>query len=319
MADVAPISPAEAVAVSPVKDSNSSISLNEKHEGYSGLISKDEFLSPDFRCDNLNKIVREGILLGGGGAAILLQVANPGVAAGVNEHSNFAYRVTDRLRTTMTYVYCMAYGTPQEKKAITDQINKVHDSVSGTLNEGRNKGQAYDANDPTLQLWVAATLYATGTQMYERVFGKIDDDELREQIYREYSIVAVSLRVPPEMWPRTRKDFWTYWDHEIATLEITQHAKDVAKDVLTLSKAPWYLRILLPSVRLCTAEWLPERIRAEYGVKKHPKTYKLFEAVVKATYPALPLRLRSYPVKFYMNDMRKKLKANRIVIGKEAN
>jgi uncharacterized protein (DUF2236 family) len=321
MAEVAaPVAPVEApAATTPIKDSSSSISLNEKHDGYVGLLSKEEFLSPGFRADSMSKVIQEGIILGAGGAAILLQVANPGVGAGVNEHSNFAYRVTDRLRTTMTFVYCMAYGTPEEKKTITDMIKKVHDNVSGTLNEGQSKGQGYDANDPGLQLWVAATLYATAIQMYERVFGKIKDEVEMDKIYREYSILAISLQVPPEMWPPSRKDFWIYWDHQIATLEVTQHAKDVAKDLLTLKQAPWYLRMYVPSVRLCTAEWLPERIRAEYEIKKHPKTYKFLEAVVRATYPALPTKLRTYPVKFYMKDMRKKLAAKKIVIGKEAN
>lgn len=320
VAPVAPVAPAttEVHAASSAKDSSSSSSLNEKHGEYKGLLSKEEFLSPDFRPEAMGKIIREGLILGAGGVAILLQVANPGVGAGVNEHSNFAYRVTDRLRTTMTFVYCMAYGTPEEKKTITDMIKKVHDNVNGTLNEGQSKGQGYSANDPGLQLWVAATLYATATQMYERVFGKIESVAEHDAIYREYSILAISLQVPPEMWPPTRAAFWAYWDHEIATIEVTQHAKDVAKDLLTLEQAPWYLRMFVPSVRLCTAEWLPERIRAEYGIKKRPRTYKALEAFVRATYPALPLKLRTYPVKFYMRDMRTKLKAKAIVIGKEA-
>lgn len=65
--------------------------------------SKDEFLDPSFDPKLLKEIVKESIILAGGAAAILLQVAAPGVGAGVNEHSNFAYRVQDRLRTTMTF------------------------------------------------------------------------------------------------------------------------------------------------------------------------------------------------------------------------
>ncbi|KAI1869706.1 uncharacterized protein JN550_005687 [Neoarthrinium moseri] len=298
-------------------DSPSSISMNEKSDTYAAF-SKEDFLSPDFRSDHINIIVREGIILGAGAQAILLQVANAGVGAGVNEHSNFAYRVQDRLRTTMTFVYCMSFGTPQEKKTIVDMITAVHKNVTGTLNEGRDKGKTYSALDPKLQLWVAATLYATGLPIYERVFGKITNEDLHEKIYREYSILACALQVPPEMWPRTRKDFWAYWDHEIATIEVTQHARDIAKDLLYLRQAPWHIRMLTPAVRLCTAEWLPERIRAEYGVKRHPRRYRMLERLVRATYPALPLSVRSYPVKLYMNDMRERLANKRAVIGKDA-
>lgn len=112
----------------------------------------------------MQKIVAEGILLAGGGVAILLQVANPGVGAGVNNHSNFAYRPIDRLRTTMSYVYTMAFGTPAEKRTIIGMVHRAHAPV-----EGKSEGVEYNANDPELQLWVAATLYAAGVDIYEKV------------------------------------------------------------------------------------------------------------------------------------------------------
>jgi hypothetical protein len=82
-----------------------------------------------------------GILLGADAAAILLQIAEPGVGTGVNEHSNFAHRVVDRLRTTMTFVYCISYGTPEEGKTIVDMATSVYSRVSGTLDKGRDKGK----------------------------------------------------------------------------------------------------------------------------------------------------------------------------------
>lgn len=290
-----------------------SVSSNEKAvAGY----SKEDFLAADFNPRHLNLIVQEGIILGAGAAAILLQVAEAGVGHGVNQHSNFAYRVQDRLRTTMTFVYCMSYGTPEEKKTITDMITKVHTSVNGTLEEGRDKGKAYSALDPELQMWVAATLYATGVQTYEKVYGEIGDEVLQEKIYREYSVLACSLQVPPEMWPPSRQAFWEYWDHKIATIEVTQHAKEVAADLLYLRKAPFHLRMFMPGVRVATAELLPERLRQEFGVTAHPHTYKFLEFLVKATYRPLPLKVRSYPARMYMKDMRKRLKKRRKVFEK---
>jgi hypothetical protein len=82
------------------------------------------------------------ILLGAGTAATLLQIAEPGVGAGVNKHSNFTYQVQGRLSMTMTFVYSMAYGTPAEKKTIVDLVTNFHLGVSGTLDEGRDKGKS---------------------------------------------------------------------------------------------------------------------------------------------------------------------------------
>jgi uncharacterized protein (DUF2236 family) len=260
-----------------------------------------ECLAPGFDPKNIQKIVREGILLATGGVAILLQVANPGVGQGVNENSNFAYRPSDRLRTTMTYVYCMAFGTPHEKATVIEMVHRAHVPV---------KGPSYTADDPDLQLWVAATLYAAGVDIYEKVFGKLDN-ATSEAVYKEYSVMATSLRVPPEMWPDNRAAFWEYWDNKIETLEITPHAKKVAYDLLYNKEGPLWLRLGLPFIRLGTAEWLPPRMRQEYGLKTNKfrrGIYKMGMGYARGVYPHLPVFIREYPLRYYMKDMRKRMR-----------
>ena len=250
---------------------------------------------------HIQRIVREGIILGGGATAILLQVAMPGVGKGVDNHSNFAYRPMDRLRTTMTYVYCMAFGSPKEKEAVIAMVHRAHSSVKGT---------DYSADDAQLQVWVAATLYAVGVELYEEIFGPMDE-ATAEQTYREYAVLAVSLRVQPDQWPATRQAFWTYWDQQIASVEVNDHAKHVAHDLLYNTGLPIHLRVLMPWVRLMTGEMLPARIREAYGIKttKHrQRGYRWTMSLVRNTYPALPKFIRTYPKKYYLNDMRKRLR-----------
>ncbi|KAH7021422.1 uncharacterized protein B0I36DRAFT_377282 [Microdochium trichocladiopsis] len=266
----------------------------------------------------MNLIIQESVILGAGAAAILLQVAEPGVAAGVNEHSNFAERVGDRLRTTMTYVYCVGFGTPSEKRAIANAVTRVHKHVNGVLNEGerKKKGQRYSALDPELQLWVAATLYYTGLDIYQRVFGPIEDEHLHEEIYHEYAVIAISLQVPPEMWPRDRRAFLEYWDAKVAQLQVTQHAREVARDLLYLPRAPWYLRVLTPSLRCLTAELLPPRIREYFGLRSNSFWYHVHMLGLRAVYRWLPLMVRSLPVRYYLWDMRRRLSCHRPVFHK---
>ncbi|KAK8081284.1 hypothetical protein PG996_000065 [Apiospora saccharicola] len=220
----------------------------------------------------------------------------------------------------MTYIYCMSFGTPQEKQRLADMITRVHVGVRGTVTEGPDEGTRYSALDPHLQLWVAATLYAVAIDIYQRAFGPgaIADEDEHERIYAEYAILACALQVPPDMWPQTRADFWRYWDGEVDRLVVTSHARAVARDLLSLQQAPWYLRLFLPAVRVVTAEWLPPRIREAYGCKRHPRAYRLLEMTVRAIYPALPTRLRTWPVRFYLGDMRRRMARNHAVVGKEA-
>ena len=260
-----------------------------------------ECLSPSFDPKHIQKIVKEGILLATGGVAILLQVANPGVGQGVNENSNFAYRPVDRLRTTMTYVYCMAFGTPDEKRKIIEMVHRAHVPV---------RGPGYMADDADLQLWVAATLYAAGVDIYEKILGKLDS-ATAEKVYEEYSVMATSLRVPPEMWPKNRKAFWEYWDEKIATLQISPHAKNVANDLLYNKAGPFWMRWNLPFIRVLTAEWLPPRMREEYNLKTSKSRrglYRLSMGVTRSVYPHLPPYVREYPLRYYLKDMRKRMK-----------
>lgn len=270
-----------------------------------------DFLQPDFNCEDMKKIVNESIILAAGPVAILLQMAAPGVSAGVNRHSNFAYRVQDRLRTTMTFVYCMAYGTPEEKKTIINMVHSAHAPI---------RGEDYAADDADLQLWVAATLYATGLDIYERVFGKFDN-ATADRIYDQYSVMATSLRVPPEMWPKTRADFWTYWDKQVKTLPITEDAVQVKNDLLFNKQLPWWVKLMMPGLRVTTAEWLPETMREPYGFKKNSRwrkfQYNMINAMVQSTYPHLPKRVRGGLVSFYMKDMRTRMASNGHVIGRE--
>jgi uncharacterized protein (DUF2236 family) len=257
-----------------------------------------ECLQPGYKPTYLQGVLREGILLGTGGTAILLQMAHPGVAQGVDENSNFAYRPGDRLRTTMTFMYCMAFGTTEEKRTIIEMVHRAHVPVNRP---------GYSANDPELQLWVASTLYVAGVHMHQLMFGDLDS-ATDDKVYQEYSVMATSLRVPLEMWPKNREAFWEYWDEKIETLQIGPNAKNVAQDLLYNEVGPLWLRLNLPLIRLITAEQLPPRIRDDYGLTAHHGRYRFVLGLTKTIYPHLPGFIRQYPLKFYLKDMRKRMK-----------
>ena len=266
----------------------------------SGVLDRPDPFSPSFQPKEMQQVIQEAILLSGGAAAILLQVANPGVAQGVNEHSDFAYRPADRLRTTMTYVYCMSFGTVEEKKAIVQQIHRAHAPV---------KGEGYSADNKDLQLWVAATLYATSVDIYGKVFGKLDEAK-DDIIYQQYAVLATTLRVPPEMWPANRKAFWEYWDSMIASFPITPHATKVARDLLYDNEAPLWIRVNMPVIRLMTAEWLPPHMRDAFGLKTSKSrraVYRMLLGLTRGVYPHMPMTIRTFPMKYYLKDMRRRM------------
>lgn len=249
---------------------------------------------------DMRLVAREGALLAGGARAILLQVAHPAVGRGVAEHSDFADRPLDRLQATLTYVYCVTFGTPEEIESVAAMVTAAHRKVTGA---------GYRASDPELQLWVAATLYDTAVLVYEELFGPLEP-AMAEKVYDQYAVLGTALQVPDGLWPADRAAFRTYWQNMIDTLAVTDEARRVARDLLSASRAPLLLKAAMPLNRFLTAAWLPEPIRIQYGLRwnaARQRRYALLRNVGAPAYRLLPVPIREAPKTWYLRDMRKRL------------
>ncbi|KAH7029487.1 uncharacterized protein B0I36DRAFT_270112 [Microdochium trichocladiopsis] len=249
-------------------------------------------------------------------AAVMLQLAQPGVGRGVHDHSSFTLRPVERSRRSLFYIYVMTFGTLAERRRVTDATHRAHMRVRKKLGPGQGErgGGGYDANDVDLQLWVAATIYWSLIVGYEEVLGKLDD-ETADQAYREFSVMATGLRVPPDKWPRDRAAFAEYWERAVAGLEVTDEASSVSVDLLWPSRnLPWALWLLTkltgPVHRFTTIELLPERIRNDFGYPSTVYTRFMYwckRAVDRIVYPWLPLSFRHFVMKYHMADFRQRL------------
>lgn len=250
----------------------------------------------------IQRVVSEACVLGGAGRAILLQVAHPKVAQGVAEHSRFTENPLKRLRGTLDFIYGTTVGTPKESEWVAATVNRIHTYV---------KGAGYSANDPDLQLWVAATLYQSAVHMYELTLGPMPT-AMREEFCRESALYGVLLGCPEELWPSSVAEFDEYWERELAALVISEEAKRICHDLLYSRAVPWYLFPLLPVNRLITTGLLSERMRDEYGLvwdARRERLFRLGVRMARLTYPRIPRRVRRLPVTFYMRYFRRRLRA----------
>src|ERR671933_953853 len=81
------------------------------------------------------KINREGVLLLGGGRALILQVAHPLVAAGVAEFSNYREDPWGRLYRTLDLTTKIVFGSMQTAHEAAQRIQNVHKRVHGETTE----------------------------------------------------------------------------------------------------------------------------------------------------------------------------------------
>jgi uncharacterized protein (DUF2236 family) len=246
----------------------------------------------------MRRVVGEGILLAGGTRAILLQIADPAIGRAVAEHSDFGARPLDRLRATMEYIYGITFGSSWEAAQVRSRVNSAHGGVAGA---------GYDARDPDLQLWVAATLYDTAVAVYERFFGPIPD-QTADDVYRQYAALGTALQVLPAAWPADRTAFASYWTAGLANLAVTPRTRSIAKDLLF--PRPIALRPFAPLNRLLTAGLLPASLREGYGIPWDGRRRWMFDAVMGSAalvVPRLPRGVRHLPKTYYLRGLRRRI------------
>jgi uncharacterized protein (DUF2236 family) len=235
------------------------------------LASRDGWFPPESLVRRLGNTPVTPFL--GGGAAVLLQVAHPLVAAGVVAHSGYRDDLWRRLARTLRALYLIVYGTKEEAEQAGDIVKAVHAHVRGTTRERLGRypaGTRYSAADPELMLWVHATLVYASLAAYSRFVRRLTHDE-EERYYQEMALMARIFGTPAEVIPPTLREFRAYFDETVAgdDISVTPPAREVA-DVILAGRLPPPLRLLVPSHRLATAALLPRRLREEYDLRWTP-------------------------------------------------
>jgi uncharacterized protein (DUF2236 family) len=98
----------------------------------------------------------------GGVAAVLLELAEPSVRAGVWDHSGFRRDPVTRLRRTGFAAMMTVYGPRSATEKLIAHVVRMHEHVRGVTADGL----PYRANDPRLLDWVHATATFGFTQAY---------------------------------------------------------------------------------------------------------------------------------------------------------
>jgi uncharacterized protein (DUF2236 family) len=155
----------------------------------------------------------------------------------------------------------------------------------------------YRALDPELLLWVHATLVDSALVTHERFVGSIGP-AARDRYHEEMKGQAVAFGVPKDRVPGSFEDFREYMDGMVETLEVTDEARALAREVLR-PPSPSVLRPLVDVMRFLTAGLLPERVRAGYGLAWDPRRERVLSALATAlrggVVPLLPDAWRRWP------------------------
>ncbi|MCM6774003.1 DUF2236 domain-containing protein [Nocardia sp. CDC159] len=221
-------------------------------------------------------------------AVLLLEVAHPVVGAGVIDHSEFLSDRWARISRTFASARRVAgFHGPDAAVAEGQRLREVHRTISGVDAHGR----PYHALNADAYLWVHATGYA-GPAVVRRAFGDRVEADREEALFREWQDLAGILRIPGRVVPRTRAEFWTYYEHTVETVLERNAATDLILELdrkpmpvppnLTVPQPVWngLATPLAALLRLTTAGMLAPTLRARLGVPWSSAREKRFGRVV---------------------------------------
>ena len=236
----------------------------------------------------IRRVNGEGVLLLGGGRALLMQLAHPSVAAGVADHSDFQRDPFRRLQGTLDAMTTVVYGSGEQARQMAAILERVH---------ARVVGPGYSANDPELLWWVYATLIDTALRMHRRFLRPLSPPESAE-FYAQSLIVAELLGVPASLPPATIDDFNAYIRHMVSVLRVSETARVLSRSVLH-PQLPRLTEPAMELVRQVTAGLTPRPLREQYGLAwDAPRKAALLAAgaAARQVLPRLPSPLRRFPV-----------------------
>jgi len=237
----------------------------------------------------IRRVNIEPAIMFGAGRALLLQLAHPAVAQGVEDHSDFKGNPFKRLQGTLEATYAVVFGSEDLAARVGRRIQRIHDFVTGP---------GYAANDPANLLWVHATLCDTALRCYTTLVEPLSPAD-EETYYQEMARVAEVFGVARDDQPATLADFGAYVDETVASMQVSDVGRDLASFILDPT-LPLGLHVpfapLLRLQRRFTLGTVPAPIRDQLGVAWSADDQRRFERAerrVRRLFRATPRSIRT--------------------------
>ncbi len=254
------------------------------------------------------------LLLGAGPRALLLQLAHPLVAEGVDQHSDFRRDPWARLAATLRSYLRIVYGTPAAARAEIRRLNELHRSVTGPVRDAVARGISgsaeYVARDPALSLWVHATLVDSTIVAYDAWLEPLSRPA-RARFYEETIPLGLAFGIPASDLPPDLDAFEAYIASMVGPggpVLVTPTARTLAGTILHPPLAPLAppLAPLLERIPTAAYDWtlwpalelLPADLRRQYGIPDAPVRRVVAAWLLagwRAWRPLVPTALRWMP------------------------
>ncbi|MFE6049667.1 oxygenase MpaB family protein [Kitasatospora sp. NPDC056446] len=205
---------------------------------------------------------------------LVLQAADPVVAAGMTEHSTYRAHPWRRVEHTLGSGRRLFYQDAEVLEREIARLDRAHKRIRGTAPDGR----PYDARDAATRAWVLLTLFECVAAM-RRLGGDPYDEGQSEEAYGEFREAVAAFGLPEGELPATAKDLPGYFArYARERLECTDAVRYLMGDLLREAPRPrrlWFLgdagwrvvrRVVARVVTELTVADLPPAVRERFGM-----------------------------------------------------
>ncbi|WP_433658879.1 oxygenase MpaB family protein [Nocardia sp. CA-128927] len=253
----------------------------------------------------------------GGTANVIMQLSLRPVGRGVLESTVDSGKVTlhpvKRLRTTLTYIAVAMMGSDEERVAYREAVNGSHRPV----HSGPQSPVKYNAFDPKLQLWVAATIYWGIDDLYTRMHGPMDP-ATAEALFQYSARLGTTLQMRPEMWPADRAEFFPWWEENLAQYRIEPALREYFDGIIDLEMMPRPIQFTFAKLqRFIVAGLLPQHVRDEMRMTWTERDQRRFDRLLRGisvVHTRLPLQARMFPLNIYLFDLRRRMRLGKPLV-----
>jgi len=234
--------------------------------------------------------------------ALVMDVAHPLVAAGVEDHSAFRSQPWRRALITVDTGLRLVFGSTATARAAARQIYATHDRINGSVADPEGPfapGHAYTAHDAALLTWVWATLVDSVEVAYNRWVAPLAPDEA-DAYYADMVAFALFMGIPAELLPADRSAFAAYLEAMMDgdLLGTGETSRILAGHVL------WFEHRLVPSPvvrlgRVLAVTTLDPRLLRRLGLRLDADDERFairLDEVLSQYYPRLPRARAGLPM-----------------------
>ena len=212
----------------------------------------------------------------GGIAAVILELSEKHVRAGVWDHSTFKTDPIKRMERTGMAAAAVTYGPTGMAQATFDRVTRMHERVSGTTHDGK----PYEAMDPALLTWVHVTAAWGFLNAYIRYADPSLSSKDQDRYFREGQVMGKGFGA---QWvPASRAEADAYMAEMTPTLYANETVQEFLALVRNATPLGWAGKPMQRLVTQAAIDLLPKELQAQCGVQVSPFVRPTVRPMVRA-------------------------------------